>query len=143
MPPLNWIVAIVVGLIIASAFAGAVLAVAIIAGDMDSDRVERVSFFVRSFFATGFYGAVVIAPTIVLIGLGEALRLSGFFYYGAAGLLVGLASYFGCNISGALENTTDVPPVGFALPIAAAAGIIGGVVYWLIAGRKAGGWRAG
>lgn len=143
MPPLNRIVAIVVGLIVASVFAGVVLAVAIIAGDIDSDRVERVSFFVRSFFVTGFYGAVLIAPTIVLIGLGEALRLRGFFYYGAAGLLVGLASYFGCDISGALENTTDVPPVGFALPLAAAAGIIGGAVYWLIAGRKAGGWRAG
>jgi hypothetical protein len=28
------------------------------------------------------------------------------------------------------------------LPLAAAAGIIGGVAYWLIAGRKAGAWRA-
>ena len=143
MPPLNRIVVIVVGLIVASALAGLVLAVAIIAADMDSDRVERVSFFVRSFFATGFYGAVAIVPAFVLIGLGEALRLRSFIYYAAAGVLVGLASYFGCEISGALENTTDVPPVGYALPIAAAAGIIGGVVYWLIAGRKAGGWRAG
>jgi len=28
------------------------------------------------------------------------------------------------------------------LQLAAAAGIIGGVAYWLIAGRKAGAWRA-
>jgi len=85
---------------------------------------------------------VAIVPALVLIGLGEALRMRSFIYYAAAGVLVGLASYFGCDISGALENTTDVPPVGYTLPLAAAAGIIGGVVYWLIAGRKPGGWRA-
>ena len=85
------------------------LAVAIIAADMDSDRVERVSFFVRSFFATGFYGAVAIVPTIVLIGLGEALRLRSFIYYAAAGVLVGLASYFGCDISGALGKHDGRP----------------------------------
>jgi hypothetical protein len=143
MPLLSRIVVIVVALIVASALAGLVLVVAIIAADMDSDRIERVSFFVNSFFTTGFYGAVAIVPVLVLIGLGEALRMRSFIYYGAAGLLVGLASYFGCDISGALENTTDIPPVGYALPLAAAAGIIGGVVYWLVAGRKAGGWRAG
>ena len=37
------------------------------APDIDFDRVERVSFFVGSFFATGFYGAVATVPAFVLI----------------------------------------------------------------------------
>jgi len=139
---LSRIVVMIVALIVASLAAGVVLVIGIIAPDMDSDRVERVSFFVGSFFATGFYGAVAIVPALVLIGLAEALRLRCFMYYGAAGALVAVASYYGCNISVMLENTTDVPPVEHALLLAAAAGIIGGVVYWLITGRKAGGWRA-
>lgn len=136
---LNRIIVIIFALIVASVAAGVVLAFGIMAPDMDSDRVERVNFFVGSFFATGFYGAVAIVPAFVLIGLGEALRMRNFIYYGAAGALVALASYYGCNISATLENTTDVPPVEHALLLAVAAGIFGGVVYWLIAGRKAGG----
>jgi hypothetical protein len=139
---LSRVIVIIVALIVASLAAGVALVIGIIAPDMDSDRVERVSFFIGAFFATGFYGAVAFVPALVLIGLGEALRLRSFIYYGAAGVVVALASYYGCNISAMLENTTDVPPVEHALVLAAGAGIIGGVVYWLIAGRQAGGWRA-
>ena len=67
--------------------------------------------------------------------------MRSFLYYGVGGALVGLASYYGTDISVRLENTTDVTPVANALQLAAAAGIIGGLVYWLIAGRNAGRWR--
>ncbi len=139
---LSRIIVIIVALIVASVVACAALAFGIIAADMDSNPIERVSFFAGSFFATSYFGAVTIVPAFVLIVLGETLRMRSVIYYGAAGALVGLASYFGSNISLMLENTTDVPPVEHALPLAVAAGIIGGVVYWLIAGRKAGPWRA-
>jgi len=145
MSLLGRIIVIIFAVIVASMAAGVALAIGIVAPDwatMDSDPVERVSFFVVSFFATSLVGAVAIAPAFVLIVLGEALRIRSFIYYGVAGALVGLASYFGSNISMRLENTTDVSPVGHALQLAAAAGIIGGVAYWLIAGRKAGAWRA-
>jgi hypothetical protein len=139
------IVVIIFALIVACMAAGLALAIGIVAPDwpaMDSDPVERVQFFVLSFFATSFVGAVAMAPAALLIVLAEALRIRNFIYYGVAGALVGLASYFGSNISVRLENTTDVTPVGHALQLAAAAGIIGGIAYWLIAGRRAGAWRA-
>jgi hypothetical protein len=145
MSLLGRIIVIIFGLIVASIAAGVVLAIGIVAPDwanMDSDPVERVSFFVVSFFATSFFGVVAVGPAFVLIVLGEVLRTRSFIYYGIAGALVGLASYFGSNISMLLDNTTDVPPVEHALPLAAAAGIIGGVAYWLIAGRKSEVWRA-
>jgi hypothetical protein len=109
---------------------------------MDSDPVERVSFFILAFFTTSFVGAVATLPALVLIVFAEAARMRSFLYYGVAGAAVGLASYFGSDVSSRLENTTDVTPVGHALQLAAAAGIIGGIVYWLIAGRRAGAWRA-
>jgi hypothetical protein len=138
------IIVIFFALIVAIMIAGITLAIGIIAPDwtgIDSDPFERVSFFVVSFFATSFVGAVAFLPALLVIVIAEAARLRSFIYYGVGGALVGLASYFGSNISVRLENTTDVAPVGNALQLAAAAGIIGGLAYWLIAGRNAGRWR--
>jgi len=138
------ILVIFFALIVAIVAAGIVLAIGIVAPDwagVDSDPFERVSFFIVSFFATSFVGAVAMLPALVVIVISEAARLRNFLYYGVGGALVGLASYYGTDISVRLENTTDVAPVGNSLQLAAAAGIVGGVVYWLIAGRNAGRWR--
>jgi phosphotransferase system glucose/maltose/N-acetylglucosamine-specific IIC component len=138
------IIVIFFALIAAIVAAGVALAIGVVAPDwagVDSDPFERISFFIVSFFATSFVGAVAFLPALVVIVIAEAARLRNFLYYGVGGALVGLASYYGSDISVRLENTTDVAPVGNALQLAAAAGIIGGLVYWLIAGRNAGRWR--
>ena len=138
------IIVIFFALIAAIVAAGIVLAIGIVAPDwagIDSDPFERVSFFIVSFFATSFVGAVALLPALVVIIISEAARLRSFLYFGVGGALVGLASYYGSDISVRLENTTDVAPVGNTLQLAAAAGIVGGLVYWLIAGRNAGRWR--
>ncbi|HYC18630.1 MAG TPA: hypothetical protein VEC94_15600 [Pseudolabrys sp.] len=138
------IIVIFFALVLAIIAAGIALAIGIVAPDwagVDSDPFERVSFFIVSFFATSFVGAVAFLPALVVIVITEAARLRNFLYYGVGGALVGLASYYGSDISVRLENTTDVAPVGNALQLAAAAGIIGGLVYWLVAGRNAGRWR--
>ena len=138
------IIVIFFALIVAIVAAGVALAIGVVAPDwagVDSDPFERISFFIVSFFATSFVGAVAFLPALVVIVIAEAARLRNFLYYGVGGALVGLASYYGSDISVRLENTTDVAPVGNALQLAAAAGIIGGLVYWVIAGRNAGRWR--
>jgi hypothetical protein len=144
MSLLGRIVVILFALLVAIIAAGIALAIGIISPDwagVDSDPVERVSFFVFAFFATSFVGAAATFPALVLIVFAEAARMRSFLYYGVAGALVGLAAYFGSDVSARLDNTTDVVPVGHSLQLAAAAGIIGGLVYWLIAGRNAGVWR--
>jgi len=138
------IIVIFFALIAAIVAAGVALAIGVVAPDwagVDSDPFERISFFIVSFFATSFVGAVAFLPALIVIVIAEAVRLRNFLYYGVGGALVGLASYYGSDISVRLENTTDVAPVGNALQLAAAAGIIGGLVYWVIAGRNAGRWR--
>jgi H+/Cl- antiporter ClcA len=138
------IIVIAFALIFASIVAGIALAIGIIAPDrswLDADPIERVMFFTMSFFATSFIGATAFVPAVLLVVVAEAMRLRSLLYYAAAGAAVGLASYFGSNVELRLENTTDVSPVFHPLQLAAAAGIIGGLAYWLLAGRNAGRWR--
>jgi len=144
MSLLGRILVIIFGLLIAIIVAGITLAIGIVAPDWagaDSDPFERVMFFAVSFFVTSFVGAVAILPAAIVIAISEVARMRSFIYYGVGGALVALASYYGSDISVQLENTTDVTPVASALQLAAAAGILGGLAYWLIAGRNAGRWR--
>jgi hypothetical protein len=138
------ILVIALALIAAAIAAGMTLAIGIVAPDwswIDADPIERVTFFAVSFFATSFVGATAFVPALLLIVVAEALRMRRLLYYGLAGAVVGLASYFGSDVSFRLESTTDVSPVPHPLQLAAAAGIVGGLIYWLLAGRKAGRWR--
>jgi hypothetical protein len=131
-------------LITAIMVAGIVLSIGIVAPEwpwLDSDPMERMMFFAVSFFATSYVGATAFVPALLLILFAEIARMRSILYYGVAGAVVGLASYFGSDIELRLENTTDVAPAGHPLQLAAAAGIIGGLAYWLIAGRSAGRWR--
>ncbi|HXX07371.1 MAG TPA: hypothetical protein VEJ43_04780 [Pseudolabrys sp.] len=138
------IIVIFFSLMVAMMIAGITLAIGVIAPDwrgIDSDPIERVNFFIVSFFATSFAGAVAFMPALIVVVFAEIARMRSFIYYGVCGALIGLASYYGSDISIRLENTTDVAPVGNALQLAAAAGIVGGLAYWLLAGRNAGRWR--
>src|ERR1700746_3501111 len=95
------IIVIFLALIVAIVAAGIVLTIGIVAPDwagVDSAPFERVSFFIVSFFATSFVGAVAMLPALVVIIISEAARLRNFLYYGVGGALVGLASYFCTDI---------------------------------------------
>jgi hypothetical protein len=131
-------------LILAIIAAGLALAIGVIVPDVvtvATDPVEHFTFFATSFFATGFVGYVAFVPALVLIAIAETFDIRSIFYYTIAGAVIGLFAYYGSNISVALENTTDLPPVSFGLQLVAAAGIIGGFIYWVFAGRKAGRWK--
>jgi hypothetical protein len=133
-------------LILSIVAAGFALSIGIIGPDWftgggESDPVERFQFFAIAFFTTSFVGVYSFLPALLLVILSEAARFRSFLYYGFAGAAVALVAYFGTNIGLQLENTTDITPVRFPLQLAAASGIIGGLVYWLLAGRNAGRWR--
>ena len=74
-------------------------------------------------------GALAALPAVVVIVLAEVFTWrSAFFYIAIGGGLGLLASQF----NGMLQETNDSP---ILLP---AAGFVGGLAYWLIAGRLAG-----
>jgi len=124
--------------------AGLALALGVVAPDfsgIDSDPIDRVMFFGFAFFASSYAGAAALLPSFVAIVLAEAARIRSILYYGVGGALIGIAAFYSVDLSDVLENTTDIAPVGHGLELSAAAGIVGGLVYWLIAGRKAGAWH--
>lgn len=131
-------------LMLAILAAGLALAIGVMAPDVvtvTTDPIEHFTFFAVQFFATSFVGFAAFLPALALIAIAETFDIRTIFYYAIGGAAIGLFAYYGSNISVALENTTDLPPVAFGLQLVAAAGIIGGFVYWLAAGRKAGRWK--
>lgn len=131
-------------LILSLVAAGLGLAVGVMLPDfitLNSDPVEKFSFFAMAFFTTGFAGAYAFVPALVLIAVAETFDIRSVFFYAIGGGLIALMAYYNANISVALENTTDISPVAYGMQLVAACGIIGGFVYWLIAGRRAGRWK--
>ena len=57
----------------------------------------------------------------MLIAIAETFDIRSIFYYAIGGAAIGLFAYYGSDISVALENTTDLPPVAFSLQLVAAA----------------------
>jgi fructose-specific phosphotransferase system IIC component len=98
-------------------------------------------FFAAAFLATSFAGATAFVPAVILVAIAETFDIRSIFYYAIGGGLIAALAWFSSDISLRLENTTDISPVGYGLQLVAAAGIIGGFVYWLLAGRKAGLWK--
>jgi hypothetical protein len=131
-------------LIIAILVAGMALAAGVMLPEfvtVSSDPLEKFTFFAFAFFSTSFAGAYAFVPAVIAIVIAEMFDIRSIFYYAIGGGLIGLLAYYTADISLALENTTDIPPVGFGMQLVAASGIIGGFVYWLLAGRKAGRWK--
>jgi hypothetical protein len=135
---------ILFSLIFAILAAGIALAIGIMAPELfsvSSDPVEKFMFFAAAFFATSFAGATAFVPAVILVAIAETFDIRSIFYYAIGGGLIAALAWFSSDISLRLENTTDISPVGYGLQLVAAAGIIGGFVYWLLAGRKAGLWK--
>ena len=131
---------IIIAFLLAGLAADIVLALGVIAPDFfgfDTDRMERIRFFGVEFLKTGHGPALAFLLPIGAIVVGEAMRIRSVIYYAAAGALIGFITSWSVDLSEALENTTDIAPITFAKTIATVAGLIGGLVYWYIAERRA------
>ncbi len=96
-------------------------------------------------------GIVGFVPAALAIGLAELGSIRGWPYFAAAGALAGLfAVLAGMGIGSTLAAVAaalsgERMPPGFDPLTAAllvAAGVLAGLVYWALAGRSSGGWRA-
>jgi len=94
-------------------------------------------------------GAVIIfafamLPALLVIALTEGFALRSVVVYGVIGGALALAMAYGLNSYGFdFAGYAGAPGGDFARQreVIAAAGIAGGLVYWLFAGRKAGVWK--
>ena len=104
---------------------------------------ERVGFWMLAFAATSFTGAVGLLPLVIMIAIAESFKIRSLLVHAAAGAAMLVIGYYGSGLSKPYEESIDrpPPPVAREVEIAAAAGVVFGLVYWVIAGRKAGRWR--
>ncbi len=111
---------------------------------MSGDVGERVVFWGTAFFGASATGAAGMLPLLVLIALGETFNIRSLLANAAGGAAMLLIAYYGSGLAQSrFEESIDRPPPAISreTEIAAAAGAVFGLVYWAIAGRRAGRWR--
>jgi hypothetical protein len=128
---------------IASFVAGAIVVLAILfpeisaidAGGIDPNAINVILGF-GFIFLSGF----ALLPAVVVVVLTEAFNIRSVLAYAIGGAAVGLACYLGL-----IPFDTDTMQfngiVRRHLEVMSGAGIVGGLIYWLLAGRNAGRWR--
>jgi hypothetical protein len=84
-------------------------------------------------FSVGFL------PALLVIALAEGLALRSAVMYGVIGAALSLAMAYGLDFAGYIASPEG--DLARNREVFAAAGIAGGLVYWLIAGRRAGAWK--
>ena len=90
-------------------------------------------------FSAVLISGYALIPAMLFIAIAEGFRLRSFLFYAGFGAVMALLIAYGSNFS---IDGSAYPFVGRELEVFAAAGIAGGLVYWALAGRKAGAWRA-
>jgi hypothetical protein len=93
-------------------------------------------------FGFGFIvvSGLALLPAIIIVAITEAFYIRSALTYLVGGGLVGLACYLGL-VPFDTETLRFEGIVHRHLEIMTGAGIVAGLVYWLIAGRNSGAWR--
>jgi hypothetical protein len=105
------------------------------AGPIDQGALNIVLGF-GFIFISGF----ALLPAMIVAAITEAFSIRGVLTYAVGGGLVGLACYLGL-VPFDPDTLRFEGIVRRHLEIMTGAGIVAGVIYWMIAGRNAGAWR--
>ncbi len=107
-----------------------------------ADPVGRIVFWGTAFIASGVTAAVLYLPMLIAVVLAEAFSIRSLFIYALGGVALMLLAYQSVGVNRGEESIDRPPPlISRETEVAVAAGAAFGLVYWLIAGRKAGRWR--
>ena len=138
------ILVILFGLVAASLVAGAVLVGAALFpafSDFADRPIDPAVLNIVLGFGFIFVSGFALLPALIVILITEAFYIRGALTYAVGGGAVGLACYLGLvPFDPATLHFDGI--VRRHLEIMTGAGIVAGVVYWLIAGRNAGAWRS-
>ena len=83
--------------------------------------------------------ALAMLPALLVIALTEGFAWRSIILYGVLGGVLALALGYGIDFAGYLGGPDSI--VAREREVLAAAGIAGGLTYWLVAGRNAGAWK--
>jgi hypothetical protein len=134
---------IFLGFLFACLAAGIIVVVAILFpefSDLGAGPVDEGAFDIVLGFGFIFISGFALLPAFIIAVITEAFSIRGALAYAIGGGLVGLACYLGL-VPFDPETFRFEGIVRRHLEIMTGAGIVAGIVYWLIAGRTAGAWR--
>ncbi len=109
--------------------------------DLGNGPVDQRAFDIVIGFSFIFISGFALLPAMIIALITEAFSIRGVLAYAIGGGLVGLACYLGL-VPFDTETLRFEGIVRRHLEIMTGAGIVAGLVYWMIAGRNAGAWRA-
>lgn len=146
MALLGRIIVILFALWLATMAAGIVWSIGLLGAQwpaMSGDPAERVVFWGAAFIASGITASLLFLPMLIAVVLAEAFAVRSLLVNVFGAVALALLAYQGADFGRSGEESIDrAPPlVSREFEIAAAAGATFGLIYWLIAGRKAGRWR--
>jgi hypothetical protein len=109
--------------------------------DLGTGPIDQGALNIVLGFGLIFVSGFALLPAMIVAAITEAFYIRGALTYAVGGGLVGLACYLGL-VPFDTETLRFEGIVRRHLEIMTGAGIVAGLVYWMIAGRNAGAWRA-
>jgi hypothetical protein len=134
---------ILFGFLAACLVAGMIVVVAVLFpefSDLGSGPVDPGALNMVLGFGFIVISGFALLPAMIVAAITEAFYVRGGLTYAVGGGLVGLACYLGL-VPFDPETLRFDGIVRRHLEIMTGAGIVAGLVYWMIAGRNAGAWR--
>jgi hypothetical protein len=108
--------------------------------DLGAGPVDPAVLNIVLAFGFIFISGFALLPALLVVAITEAFYIRSVLAYAVGGGLVGLACYLGLVPFDPATLSFD-GIVRRHLEIMTGAGIVAGLVYWMIAGRSAGAWR--
>jgi hypothetical protein len=135
---------IFLGFLAACLVAGMIVVFAVLfpeLSDLDTGTIDHNAINVVLGFGFIFISGFALIPAMLVVAITEAFYVRGVLTYALGGAVVGLACYLGLVPFDPATMRFD-GIIRRHLEIMTGAGIVAGLIYWVIAGRNAGAWRA-
>ncbi len=126
----------------ASLVAGMIIVCAVLFPEFTDLGIGQLDPAVNVIVGLGFIfiSGFALLPALIVAAITEAFNIRSLLVYAVGGALVGAACYLGL-IPFDPETMRFDGIIRRHLEIMTGAGIVAGLVYWMIAGRTAGAWR--
>jgi len=132
----------IVGYVLACLAASLVLTIATLTpvrDDLTSLGLQSAALWAVVGVGAAFIAAIAMLPALLVIVLAEGLGLRSVLAYALLGGALALSLSYGLDFAGYAGEPGSTFPR--EREVIAAAGIAGGFIYWLFAGRRAGVWK--
>jgi hypothetical protein len=108
--------------------------------DLGSGPIDQSAINIVLGFGFIFISGFALLPALIVVLITEAFYIRSVLAYAVGGAIVGAACYLGLIPFDPATMRFD-GIIRRHLEILTGAGIVAGLVYWMIAGRSAGAWR--